>query len=74
MSTCMVTEFNMAASSSSSSSGSDWEEEEDAASVPCQCLFCSAIIDGGAQLMLDHCCQHHSFDLKEYVRKMRECD
>lgn len=60
------------ATMSSSSSGSDWEEGEEV-TVPCQCLFCGVVVDGGVQLVLEHCSKRHSFDLNEYVRKTREC-
>lgn len=60
------------ASSSSSGSGSDWEGDGEEEIAPCQCLFCSVIFDGGAQIALEHCVQHHSFDLHKYARKMSE--
>ena len=59
--------------SSSGSDESDWEEDAGEATVPCQCLFCDVVLDGGPQMVLEHCSQQHSFDLKEYTRKMREC-
>ena len=61
-------------SSSSSNDGSDWEEEEGGETVGCPCLFCSFVSHDGAHLLLDHCSQDHSFDIREYARKMSKCN
>ena len=58
-------------SSSSGDDGSDWEEVGEEAITTCHCLFCD-VVDSGAQLVLNHCCQQHSFDLQQYTRRMRE--
>ena len=58
----------MASSSGDDESG--WEEEGEEATVPCKCLFCDVVLDGGPQLVLEHCSEQHSFDFKEYTRKM----
>ena len=58
--------------SSSGDDESDWEEEGGETTAPCLCLFCNVVLDKCPQLVLEHCCQQHSFDLQEYTRKMRE--